>query len=307
MTVQKKSYTSGHFELVIDGHKSTAYLKSVDGGHVHANWTDEPIGTHNQRIKSISTLDVEPFTLDIGISGAKDVLKWIRQSWNKQYARRNGMITHANFDLQRTYEHEFYEALITEATFPALDGAAKDTSYLKIKVQPERVEERKVPPGAKITPEGGIKQKLWTANSFRLSLDHVAGFEYSNKIEAFTIKQGVKKSYMGNERFPHIEPTNLVFPEISGTVGLDYADEILKWRDSYHSKGGNDPENQFTGVLEYLGPDKSTVLFSINLAEVGLKHLRLQQSQANQDSIKRLKYELYVGKMELDGPAVGMD
>ena len=159
MTVQKKSFTSGHFELLIDGHKSTAYLKSVDGGHVVANTIDEPIGTHNQRIKSISTLDVEPFTLDFGISGARDVLKWIQSSWDKKYTRRNGMITHANFDLQATYEHEFYQALLTETTFPALDGAAKDTAYLKVKIQPERVSERKIAHGAKMTPRV-VQQKL---------------------------------------------------------------------------------------------------------------------------------------------------
>ena len=307
MTVQKKSYTSGHFELVIDGQKSTAYLKSVDGGHVIANVIDEPIGTHNQRIKSISTLDIEPFTLDFGISGAKDVLKWIRSSWKKTYSRRNGMITHANFDLQRTYEHEFFEAMITETTFPALDGAAKDTAYLKVKIQPERVLERKIPPGAKVSPEGGVKQKLWTANSFRLTIDGFKGFEYTNKIEAFTIKQGVKKNFIGEHRFPQIEPTKLEFPHIVGTLGLDYADDLLAWRDKYHRDGSSEVDNQRTGELEFLGPDKKTVIFSINLFEVGIHKVALQQSQANQDSIKRVKYELYVGYMEMDGPALGMD
>src|SRR5687767_10119301 len=137
MAVTKKSYTSGHFELEIDGHKSTAYVKSVDGGHLKANPVDEPIGTHNQRIKSISTVEIEPFVIDMGISGGRDIFKWIQASWDKKYTRRNGVITHANFDLQRTYEHEFFEALITETTFPALDGAAKDTGYLKLKLQPE--------------------------------------------------------------------------------------------------------------------------------------------------------------------------
>ena len=41
MTVQKRSFTSGHFELQIDGHASTAYLKQVDGGWVRASVIDE--------------------------------------------------------------------------------------------------------------------------------------------------------------------------------------------------------------------------------------------------------------------------
>jgi hypothetical protein len=308
MTAQKKSYTSGHFELAIDGHKSTAYLKSVDGGHVTANAVAEPIGTHNQQIKSISTLDIEPFTIDFGMAGAKDVLRWVRSSWNKKYERRNGMITHANFDLQRTYEHEFFEALITETTFPAMDGAAKDLAYLKVKIQPERVVERKVTPGSqKVQYEDHQKQKFWVANSFRLTIDNFRGFEYTNKIEAFTIKQGIKKNYMGEDRFPHIEPTKLEFPHIVGTIGLDYADELLRWRDQYHRDGGDEYANQSTGELEFLAPDKKTTLFSINLKEVGIHKVTMQQSQANQDSMKRVKFELFVGHMELDGAAVGMD
>src|SRR5215212_2342643 len=105
MTAQKKSYTSGHFELAIDGHKSMAYLKSVDGGHVIANPVDDPVGTTKSRIKSIATLDIEPLSLDLGIAGAKDIIRWMQQSWVKgsKYARRNGVITHANFDLEATY------------------------------------------------------------------------------------------------------------------------------------------------------------------------------------------------------------
>ena len=118
------------------------------------------------------------------------------------------------------------------------------------------------------------------------------GFEYTNKIEAFTIKQGVKKSFVGEHRFPEIEPTKIEFPHIVGTIGLDYADDLLKWRDRYHRDGGDEPGNQHTGELEFLAPDKKTTIFSISLWEVGLHKLALQQSQANQDSMKRVKFEL---------------
>jgi len=45
MTAPKsKSYTAGHFELQIDGHKTTTFLKSVDGGWAKANTIDDPVG-----------------------------------------------------------------------------------------------------------------------------------------------------------------------------------------------------------------------------------------------------------------------
>src|SRR4051794_4894696 len=114
MTLQKRSYTAGHFELQIDGHATTAYLKSVDGGYVKQAMIDEPIGPENLRVKHSSVAEIEPMSIDFGLSGAGEVLKWIQGSWRKKWARRNGQITHANFDLYRTFEHEFYDALISE-------------------------------------------------------------------------------------------------------------------------------------------------------------------------------------------------
>src|ERR1041385_1929439 len=144
---QKQSFTAGHFELQIDGHVTTAYLKSVDGGYMRAALVEEPIGPENLRIKHTSVADVEPFTVDFGISGANEVLKWLQQSWRKNWSRRNGQITHANFDLYKTFEHEFYDALITETTFPTLDGASKDAAFMKIKIQPENVITRQIKNG----------------------------------------------------------------------------------------------------------------------------------------------------------------
>jgi hypothetical protein len=296
----KRSYTAGHFELQIDGNDTTAYLKSIDGGYVRASVIDEPIGPHNIRVKHVSTVDIEPFTVEFGLSGANDVLKWIQDSWRKQWNRRNGQITHANFDLYQTFIHEFSEALITETTFPTLDGASKDAAYIKIKVQPEAVATNKQS-GQQVKSKLGPKQKMWMCSGFRLSLHKVADIEYTNKIESFTIKQGVKKMYIGAERFPQIEPTKIEFPHIIGTISLDYADGLLAWYDKYIVKGQNDKKAQTSGSLEFLSTDRAKTLFRINLYDVGLHHLQVMQSQANADQIKRCKFELYVGSMDIDG------
>ena len=309
MTLQKQSYTSGHFELLIDGHASTAYLKSIDGGFAKAQMVDEPVGPQNQRIKHTSVVDIEPFSIDFGIAGANEILKWIQGSWRKTYGRRNGAVSHANFNLKKTFEHEFREALITETSFPALDGAAKEPAYMKIKIQPEYVRSKKLPGTEAVSGNGGTgKQKLWMANGFRLNIDTIDEMRYANKIEAFTIKQGIKKLYTGQDRFPQIEPTKIEFPNLVGTISLEYADKLLAWHEQYIMKGMADPKAQKTGSLEFLSPQRDKTLFSINLYEVGLASLQVLPSQANQDQIKRVKFELYVGRMDLDGSgALGME
>jgi len=301
MTVQKRPYTTGHFELAIDGQKSTAYLKSVDGGYVRASTIDEPVGPENQRIKHTSVVDIEPFSCDFGIANSKDVLLWIQASWRKDFNRRNGQIVHANFDLKRTFEHEFFDALISETTFPGLDGSSKDAAFMKLKFNAERVVSRKIPPGAQISSPMGSKQKLWSPACFRFNIDGIDEMKYTNKIESFTIKQGIKKLYTGQDRFPQLEPTKIEFPNITGTIALEYADKLLAWYDRTVQTGQNDHKAQKTGSIEFLAPDLKTTLFSINLYEMALHHASIAQSSANADQIKRVKFELYVGRMDLDG------
>lgn len=305
MTI-KRPYTAGHFELQIDGHASTAYLKSIDGGHVRAAMIDEPIGPENMRIKHMSTVEIDPITVDFGISGAGQILKWIQASWKKDWSRRNGQITHANFDLKSTYEHQFYDALVTETTFPTLDGSSREAAYMKLKFQPERILTNKTN-GSNLKANTGAKQKTWLPSAFRLKLDGLDELQYTNKIESFTIKQGIKKLYTGDDRFPQIEPTKIEFPHLVGTIALDYADKLLQWADKYMKKGQADPKAQRTGVLEFLAPNRDTVIFQINLYEVGIHNLQVSQSTANSDQIKRAKYELYVGRMDMDGPTLGLE
>jgi hypothetical protein len=302
----KVPYTAGHFHLAIDGHATTAYLKSIDGGHVRAALIDEPIGPENLHVKHTSTVEIEPISVEFGISGAGDILKWIQASWKKDWSRRNGEITHANFDLKSTYSHQFLNALITETTFPALDGASREAAYMKMKFLPEVVITTKQS-GPPLPPGGATNQKTWIPSAFRLTLDGMDELQYTNKIESFTIKQGVKKLYTGQERFPQIEPTKIEFPNLVGTIALEYADKLLEWGNTYIRKGQRDTSAQKTGQLEFLSPDRKTTLFRINLYEVGLHNLQVMQSTANSDQIKRAKYELYVGYMELDGKGLGVD
>lgn len=302
----RNSYASGHFELQIDGHKSTAFVKSVEGGWSRANIVDDAHGPDPERVKQISSVDIDPISMEFGLAGANDMLKWIQGSWSRQYSRRNGQITHADFDMRSMFEHEFYEALITETTFPTLDGASKDGGYIKCKLQPERVVTKALgAPGPQVSGNVSPKQKMWTPAAFRFNIDGIDDMQYVNKIESFTITQGIKKFYTGASRFPRVEPTNIKFPNIKGTISLKYADKLLKWHKDYikthEGPGTKDPVAQKSGAIEFLAPDRKQVIFRINLYEVGLAYVGVDPSKANEEQIKRLSFELYVHKMDIDG------
>jgi hypothetical protein len=94
-----RSYAAGHFSLAIDGHATTSYLKSVDGGAERGQVVDDPTGSNQHRVKHLATVEIEPFSIEMGLTGGREVLKWIQGSMNRKFSRRNGEITHANFDL----------------------------------------------------------------------------------------------------------------------------------------------------------------------------------------------------------------
>ncbi|HEY5920278.1 MAG TPA: hypothetical protein VIV11_01350, partial [Kofleriaceae bacterium] len=121
----KTAYTGGHFELLIDGAKTTSFLKSIDGGFMNHSLVDESIGSDPKRIRHSALGDIDPVSFEVGMSGSTSILQWIQDSWNRNYQTRSGQINHANFNMETVFEHEFSDALITETTFPGLDGGSK--------------------------------------------------------------------------------------------------------------------------------------------------------------------------------------
>jgi hypothetical protein len=302
-----KSIPAGHFELSLDGSKITTYLKNVSGGWAKAQAIDDGKGTSSGRIKHLGPVEIDPMQVEFGLSGANPVLNWIQGSWNRKWTRRSGQITHADFNLKQTFEHHFSDALILEATFPTLDAYSKDTAMLKCKFLPEMVRTLQSDPGAQITSNFTYKQKYWAASSFRLRFDQFDGMEHTSKIDAMTIKQGVKKLYTGKDRFPQIEPTKIEFPNIVGYISLGYAKPLLKWHNDYVFTGDKDPKAQLSGTIDFLPPDRSKPIYSINFFEAGLISAHIEDAQANADQIKKVKFEMFVGYMELGGQALALE
>jgi hypothetical protein len=303
-----KSFTAGHFELQLDGSKVSTYLKNVSGGWVKAQAIDDSQATNSGRIKHLGPVEIDPMSVEFGLAGADPVLQWIQGSWNRKWTRRNGQITHADFNLKQTFEHEFYDALVLETTFPTLDAASKEAAYLKCKFLPEAVRTlQSNTPGPQLQSSFSYKQKMWTNSAFRLRIDQFDDMEHTSKIDSMTIKQGVKKMYTGKDRFPQIEPTKLEFPNIVGYISLGYAKRLLKWHDDYVFKGDKDPKAQLSGTIEYLSPDRATTIYNLNFFEAGLISAQIEDAQANVDHIKRLKFEMFVGRMELTGPSIALE
>ncbi|HKE16468.1 MAG TPA: phage tail protein [Kofleriaceae bacterium] len=299
MTVDRKSYSAGHFLFQIDGGgDGPAYLKSVTGGMVKGAVLEDQAGPVSTQFKHLGAVEIEPIQLEVGMALSKPLLEWIRGSWQRQFSRRSGSIIHADFDFKTKLEQWFSDALITETKFPTLDGSAKEPAYLGVTLHPENVETKKGD-GHVLRANHGMFQKLWQPSNFRLDIQGI-DCRYVNKIDSFAVTQKVKQLYTGPARFPELEPTAVEFSNIIVYMALEHASDFTNWYDAFIMKGAKDTKQERDGFIEFLGPDTSTVLFTVNLNRLGIHRLSIEKSDANAEQIKRCKVELYVESMDLE-------
>lgn len=305
MQVTRTSHTSGNFEFTVDGVKSDAYVRSVEGGWSHAELGTS--GKTSRELEHITTVYLDPITFEFGAASSPDMLKWIQSSWSGQpVAPRHGQISYADFHMKTALEQEFHEAFLTETTFPTLDGSSKEGGYIKCKLLPSHSTVKWLGmPGPRLTSFTSPAQKMWTPSAFRLNILGVEGLEYTNKIDGFTVTTGMTKCTTGVDRLPEIQPCALRFPKLSGTISLRYAEQLLKWHQRYvrsaDGQGTQDESAYRNGSIEFLTPDRKTTLFAIELERVAPLHVGMLPSKANEEQIRRLKFELYVKSMKIVG------
>jgi hypothetical protein len=294
----------GQFELTIEG-GIPLYCKSIEGGLPKSNLIDMNIGSHPQSVKHLSTVEIEPLNIEIGMQDGLPLLGWIKKSWAMAYERKNGTVRFADFDMKEIFSFDFSNALITESSFPTLDGGGKDISMLKVKLQPEDIQ---IKSGDHQRLYGrGLsfpKQKMWMSNAFELELGNF-NTRHVAKIDGFTVKQGVKPMYTGRNYFPSWEPTKLTFADISVHMTYEHSGDMIDWYKrtiETQRRKQIDPDLEVTGVIRFLDPGKKKEVFEIKMAGVGMKGMAFDKSERN-DAPRRIKFDLYVTSMDLDTTA----
>ena len=286
------------FAVVLDGYPNIGQVKSVEGGKISADVVTQPIGGHAMRVKNVGSLQIEPFTVQVPLSVSDACWDWVAKSWSGQVERRNGAIL--TFDETRNLVHEqqFTDALILEATIPALDASGKEPAIMSVKFQAEQSKHITKPPTSNESLPQPTVQKIWTTQNFRLDIDGQKQ-EGISKIEAFTLKQNVKPVAVGAQRVYQLEPTSLEYPNLTITMPLSNAGAFFSWHEEFVVQGKNSAKKEKTGAITLLDPTRSKDLLTVNLAGVGIASITVDKGDAAGAAIKMVKIELYVERMEL--------
>jgi len=237
--------TTGRFQLVLDGAR-TGFPRSVDGGSPVAAVISEKADSSLIAKKHLGRISYSPLVLRCGPGMGPVLFDWINTSWTGKAQQKDGSILTADVNLAVISQRDFVHALITETTFPALDGSSKDPAYLTVTLAPEYTRDSK--PSGKVTGEP-VKQKLWTASNFRVAIDGLNCTRVM-RVDALTVKQAVVEGGdVRADRLPNRLPGQLEFPNLKITFSQVGAETWFAWFEDFVVKGNNDQSKERTAQL----------------------------------------------------------
>jgi T4-like virus tail tube protein gp19 len=299
---EARSYSAGRTLLSLD-RQEAGFVTSSEGGAVAADVIEESAGGTPFIKKHLGQPRYEDIILGLSFSTSSGILGWIADSWAMNNQRKDGSLTFTDYKLEATSKLEFFEALITETTIPACDGASKEAAYLRLKITPESVSFSKAS-GRVGGGVGEAKQKAWVPSAFKLTIEGLDGSKVS-KIDAFTVKQKVLFDEIGEEREVVKEPAQIEFPNLRVTLSESGAQSWLDWHQDFVIKGNNEDSDERHGRLAFLAPNLKDELAAIKLSNLGIFRIAPDKTEANKDQIKRVTADLYCERMELEYPRPG--
>lgn len=287
----------GRFALELDG-QFVEFLKSVDGGFAKADVINQTLPQSpfaNKRIGPPKYLDI---AIQCGPMMPRPLFDWINATLTGRPVRKNGAIITGTFDLKEQSRLQFSNALISEITFPACDGAAKEPAYITVKISPEFTQPLK---GSGAVMKGDIakaQQKLWLPANFGLTID---GLDCSGvaKIDAFTIKQHASQDSIGDRRDYQKEAGKLEIPNLAIYLSESRAGTFYEWFQDMVIKGNAGDDKERRGTLMLLDPTRRTVLLTLTFEHLGIFGFSPDRAEANADQLRRVKAEMYCEQITL--------
>ena len=265
------------FAMTIGG-KTAGYVNSAKGGHMQAECSKLDPSSDNRQRKHIVGVKYTPFEIDIALGMSGDMCTWIQDTMDKRHSRQSGELVVADNDCCARQARVWHEALITEVTFPALSGDAKDTAFLKVKFDPEWVEYQSRG-GEDIKGIMESSGKEFSGRNYSFLVDSMPTGRCT-KVESFTFKQEIVENGYGEATHPEKLAGKPEIPDISAefAINTDNINDWQAWAQDYIARGSSHESNNLTGAIEYRDSENSEAarvdLMGIGLQEMGFTEVK---------------------------------
>lgn len=213
--------------------------------------------------------------------------RWMADMLAGSQTARSGAIVFLNYSGSAQSRLEFTNGLITEITFPELDGASKEHARFELTLRCETTRMSKASAGAKGPSASAKKQAKWSRQDFRPSLDDLPTNNVM-KIDAITVKQAVTGE-LDSLTLPPVDIPNVVL-----TVRETDAKEFSDWFEDFIMKGNSKERG---GTIEFLEPTLEAALFSLTLPNVGIIRIQRERREQGAEVTPRVRVAAYCEAM----------
>lgn len=275
-------------------------VKSVEGGDAEGDIKGAAASyTAFRASKRRGDVKYNDFTLQLPLPLSPAVGAWIEDFASAKAPRRSGEIKACSTSSSTCESREFYDALITEITFPALDTGSKDPAYLSLKFSPEYTRYKKG--SGKIDDPATVAQPTFTPSNFRISID---GLDISDaaRVEALRLRQRVTTSTcgIGEARDYCKEPGKLELPALAITMPEAHSKDFSAWYNDSVINGQNGQDKKKSGSIAILSPAQKA-LVTLNFSGLAISRLTAlpQADDEGLEAVRRVKCEMYVEEMRI--------
>lgn len=291
---ENRTYTSGRFMMDIDG-INVAFLKKFDGLAMEADIVANDLGPDNFQAKHVANIKWTPGKATVGAGMGNGMYQWIKASFDKAQAPKNGTLTAADFNYKAQSQLTFQNAIITSVAFPKMDGSSKDAMYLDVEFEAEQVRWAKGD-GSDIRGKYGTKQKAWLCSNFRFEMGGLPCSRVAT-VDAFTWKCAVASDQIGIFREPTKHAAKVTIPDLKVSVSMADYDQWQQAAKSWFIDGNHLAGNEMQGSLVLLGPNMKDTIGTVEFKNCGFKKFAKQTLEANSEKIARFDAEFYVEGM----------
>lgn len=304
MAEARTTYTGGRFTFEFDDRRPAGFVTGIEGANFKADPVVYQRGADSLVTSYAGRAKYDDITITVGAAMSPLFWKWVSASLAGRPERRNGALVGYDFDFNERTRRSFFDGVIAEIGFPALDAASKNAATMSIKITPEYIKYDKAS-GNRL--EGGgqaqdqmKKQKMWLTSNFRFSLDRFKNTDSLRnvKVEAFTVKQNVLDNPVGSEKYARKEFGRLDLPQIVATFPESQMKTWMEWWDESVAQG-NRKDKQTNGVITYYASDQKTELMHVEISGASLLSLEVDKYEAHKEGIATAKATLTIEGLTL--------
>jgi hypothetical protein len=273
-------------------------LRAVEGGNAVAEVLAEAGPPELPIAKRLGGTHYEDIVLKVPLDVAPTFSAWISESLAKGPVTRTGAIVFSDFNRVERKRLVFFNAIISEIALPTCDGSLKTAPQMTVRLTPEAT---RLQGGSGKATQASFTRATKAGQNFRLSIKGLeSATQFISKIEGVGVKRLTQAGAVGQMKFKQLQSGALDVQPIRILLPESQAAPFYSWFETFVIKGGGATgEGERPGLLEWVSPDLTTVVASVQLQNLGIFNYAPEPYSSGTDAVSRVLVELYCERLSL--------